>query len=427
MFVASAALLPQASSAAGPLDLLFTGITLVAVVFTVGVFLAITFLTVRYRRGAKVDRSNAPTHNIPIELAWTFIPAGIAVGIFAWSAFLYFRNSNPPPGAMDVYVVGKQWMWKAQQPNGRWENNQLHVPVGKPVRLTLTSEDVIHSFFVPAFRLKMDVIPGQYTQMWFTPTKPGTYRLFCAEFCGTLHSTMIGEVIVQEPAEYQAWLNQGPTPESLAESGARLFRAHGCSGCHAPNASVRAPLLEGVYNSTVPVQIPKPGVPLEQVQATTVLADSAYIHDSIVFPEKMVRGGFRPIMPSYRNRISEEEILQIVSYIKTLANQPVGTTGTGGDMRPSRVPSPEEYKARTGFTPSNMNQIQGGNNRPTPGQPGRPGGGQPGSSQPVRPSGQPSGVGGNRPGVTDTNSPTDSGATETAPRPLPGGPTGGNQ
>lgn len=349
----------QASTIAPEMDLLYLAITGVAVFFTIGIFIAVVFLAVKYRRGAKVDRSRPPQYNHVVEFVWTVVPLGIAMGIFVWSASLYFRAVRVPPGAMDIHVVGKQWMWKMQHPNGRWENNELHLPVGRPIQLTMTSEDVIHSFYVPAFRLKQDVVPGQFTKMWFTPTQPGTYHLFCAEFCGTLHSQMVGTVYVMDPADYERWLAEGPGQETVAAAGARLFRKHGCSGCHAANSSVRAPLLEGKFGRPVPVQRPKAGVPLEQVQAETIIMDQRYIHDSIVLPEQEVAAGFRPIMPSYKNRISEEEIFQIVHYIKSLgaASQPqAGGTRQDNTNRLTR----EDYEARTGFEPENMGRITGG-------------------------------------------------------------------
>lgn len=348
----------QASSIAGDIDAVALFVTLVAVFFSVGIAVAIILFAVKYRRGARVDRSNAPLHSVPVEIAWTVIPLIIALSIFGWASTLYFRHMQVPPGAMEVYVVGKQWMWKLQHPEGRWEMNELHVPVGKPVVLTMTSEDVIHSFYVPAFRLKQDVIPGQFTQLWFTPTKPGTYHLFCAEFCGAFHSTMVGTVTVMEPDEYAKWLTTGNVQQTFAEVGAQLFRQYGCSGCHAGNSSVKAPPLEGIFDKSVPVQIPRPGTPLEQIPATTVVADTKYIHDSIVQPEKLIAAGYRNIMPSFRNRLTEEQIFALVHYIRSMAEQAPPARGSRGDVTGL---TPEDYKARIGFVPDNIKQITGGN------------------------------------------------------------------
>jgi cytochrome c oxidase subunit II len=353
-----ALLAPNASTAAAPIDTLFWGITAVAVFFAVAIFLIIIVLSVHYRRGNHVDRSRAPQYHLPIELAWTIIPLGIAMVLFAWSSTLFFTRSKVPKGAMEIYVVGKQWMWKMQHPQGRWENNELHVPVGVPIVLTMTSEDVIHSFYVPAFRLKQDVIPGQYTQMWFQATEPGTYHLFCAEFCGTLHSTMVGSVIVQEKAEYEKWLESGPQQPSLAAEGAKLFTARGCAGCHGANGVARAPRLEGIYGKSIPVQIPKSGQKVAEVPATTTIANAMYIHDSILEPEKMVAAGYKPIMPSYQNRISEEQILKLVAYIKSLSNSDASRSGFAGDREKATL-SDEDYKARIGFVPENRKKMRG--------------------------------------------------------------------
>lgn len=350
-------ILAGASTVANDIDLHFWAITSVAVFFSLLIAVGIVTLGVKYRQGAKADRSRPPQYNVPIELAWTIIPLGIAMGIFVWSASLYFRQAKVPEGALEIQVVGKQWMWKLQHPTGRWENNELHVPLGRPVVLNMTSEDVIHAFYVPEFRVKQDVIPGQFTRMWFTPTRAGTYRLYCAEFCGTLHSTMIGTVFVQEPADYERWLAEGKHTESVAAEGERLFRMHGCSGCHGANSSVRAPLLEGIYGRMIPVQIVQPGKPLEQTQATTIEADLRYIHDSIVLPEKEIAAGYKPIMPTFKNRLTEEEILKLIAYIRSLAPKNAAEQGRADNS--GRL-SEEDYRARTGFVPPNMNQLRGG-------------------------------------------------------------------
>jgi cytochrome c oxidase subunit 2 len=356
-------LLPSASTAAGGIDLLFWAITLVSAFFSLGICAAIVYFAVRYRRGHRVDRSNAPAHNDTIELVWTVVPLVIALVLFFWAAIVYFIDVRPPRGAMEIYCVGKQWMWKLQHPEGRWEMNEMHVPVGKPVVLTMTSEDVIHSFFVPAFRLKMDVFPGQYTQMWFTATRTGTYPLYCAEFCGTLHSKMTGTVTVMEPADYERWLSEGTVSETMATAGAKLFQQLGCSGCHGGNGSVRAPLLNGIYGGPVAVQLPPPGMDIKddkalaRIPATTVIADARYIHDSILLPDKEIAAGYKPVMPSFEKRLSEEQIMQLIAYIRSLA------TGTGTSVGPMRGPqqplSREEYKTRTGFVPKNIKKLTG--------------------------------------------------------------------
>jgi cytochrome c oxidase subunit 2 len=357
---------PTASSEAGPIDLVIWAINVIAIVFSLLIVVGIVYFSVKYRRGHMVDRSNPPLENLPIEIAWTVIPTLIVIVIFIWSSAVYLANKRMPAGATEITLVGKQWMWKLQHPEGRWEMNELHVPIGRPITLTMTSEDVIHSFFVPEFRLHQDVVPGEYTQTWFTPTRVGVYSLFCSQFCGTDHSKMVGKVYVMAPADYENWLSTGSTQQTLAQEGGRLFIQHGCSGCHGGNGSVRAPFLEGIYGKPVAVQIPPEGLTgsaliarLPKIQATTIIADNRYIHDSIVLPEKEIAAGYRPIMPAFKNRLTEEEIFKLVAYIRSLGN----ITGAGIMSRqgpPTRTLSPEEYKARVGFTPSNIKALTGG-------------------------------------------------------------------
>ena len=302
---------PEASTVAGRVDDLMAGITLIGLAFGLGVALVVIAFTVRYRRGTRVNRVLPGHEGIALELTWTIIPLIICLGMFVWSTSVYFTLVRAPKDSMEVYVVGKQWMWKLQQPNGRWEMNELHVPVGRPVKLTMISEDVIHDFFVPAFRVKMDVVPGRYTELWFQATKTGKYHIFCSQYCGTNHAIMGGYVHVMEPADYQRWLQQGTPSTSFASAGERLFRDLGCTGCHGPNASVRAPNLEGIYGQNVAVQIPGGGTTVEK-------ADYRYLHDSIILPEKEIAAGYQPIMPSFKGRVSEEEVLQLIDYIKSL-------------------------------------------------------------------------------------------------------------
>ena len=315
---------PSASSFSGQVDALMLGITLVGLFFAVGVAIAIIFFAIRYRRGSRVNRVLPGHEGIALELTWTIIPTIIALGLFVWATSVYFTIARAPKDAMEVYVVGKQWMWKLQQPNGRWEMNELHIPIGQAVKLTMISEDVIHDFGIPAFRVKMDVVPGRYTQMWFKPTKTGRFHIFCSQYCGTNHAIMGGYVHVMEPAAYQKWLSQGNVNTSLATAGERLFRNLGCTGCHGPNASVRAPNLEGIYDQNVAVQIPGAG---NQV----VKADYRYLHDSIILPEKEIASGYQPIMPSYKGRATEEEVLQLIDYIKSLGT----SNGTGNGLAKS--------------------------------------------------------------------------------------------
>lgn len=302
---------PQASTVAARSDAVTLVITLVGLVFALGVAITIAWFAVKYRKGNRVNRVLPGHEGVALELTWTIIPLIIAIGLFVWSTSVYFSIARVPNNAMEVYVVGKQWMWKLQQPNGRWEMNELHVPLGRAVKLTMISEDVIHDFFIPAFRVKMDVVPGRYTQLWFQPTQTGRFHIFCSQYCGTNHAIMGGYVHVMKPADYQKWLEQGNVDKTVASNGERLFRSLGCTGCHGANSSVRAPSLVGLYNQNRPIQIPGGG-------NRVVKADYRYLHDAIILPEKEIAAGYQPIMPSYKGRVSEEEVLQLVDYIKTM-------------------------------------------------------------------------------------------------------------
>ena len=296
-----------ASTVADQVDLLTLVFALLTIFFTAIVAAAALYFAIKYRRGSTADRSNPIAGNLKLELTWTIIPLIMAIGAFTWAASVYFNIIHPPEGAMEVSVTGRQWMWKIQHPTGHREINELHVPVGQPVRLTMTSQDVIHSFYVPAFRVKQDVVPGMYSHLWFEATEPGEYHLFCTEYCGTEHSRMIGTVYVMDPKDYEAWLRSGNVSESMVQVGERLFRDKGCSGCHAGGSSVRAPLLNGVYGGPVPLD-----------DGSVVTADDMYIRDSILLPKKQVVGGYKPIMPTYQGQLSEEEVFQLIAYIKSL-------------------------------------------------------------------------------------------------------------
>jgi cytochrome c oxidase subunit 2 len=349
-------LIPSASTTSPAYDTLFWAIHLVALIFGGGVFAMITFLTIRYRRGARVNRQLAEHEGIALELTWTIIPLIILVALFVWSASAYFTMIRVPRGAMEVTVVGKQWMWKLQQPNGRWEMNELHVPLGKPVKLTMISEDVIHDFGIPAFRIKQDVIPGKYTQMWFEATQEGRYRIFCSQYCGTKHSIMAGFVHVMKPADYQAWLAQGNVQGTMASNGEQLFRQNGCTGCHGANSNVRAPSLEGLWNKPRPVQVREPdGTYVDRV----ITADFRYIHDSIVLPEKEIAAGYRSIMPTYRGQLSEEEIAQLVDYIRSLSTSNGTANGSAKNYIPEKASSYGSDETTTGVPRANPNDNLG--------------------------------------------------------------------
>jgi len=252
-----------------------------------------------------------------LEIGWTVIPLGIMMLMFVGGALLYFHMRTPPRDAAEVYVVAKQWMWKLEHAEGQMELNELHVPVDRNVRLIMTSQDVIHSFFVPAFRVKMDVVPGRYTTMWFRATKTGTYHLFCAQFCGTMHSGMIGQVVVMDPKDYQAWMSGGPVTGSLAENGQKLFQQFGCSTCHRSDVQGRGPALVGLF-----------GKPVQLQDGRTVTADEDYIRESIVNSQAKIVSGFQPIMPVFQGQISDEQLNALVAYVKSLSQAPAGQAGT---------------------------------------------------------------------------------------------------
>ncbi len=304
---------PTASTIAREVDALFWFLVIVATVAVTGVATAIVVFMLRYRRrpGGPV---NPPTvrGSYVLEIIWSAIPFVVVMVMFFWGASLFARMHQPPADALPIWVVGRQWMWKLQHPQGRSEINELHVPVGRPVRLTLTSEDVIHSFYVPAFRVKQDAVPGRYTSLWFEATRVGEYHLFCAEYCGTLHSGMIGRVVVMEPADYQAWLQGEAAPPGFAavtpaEAGAALFQRHGCTTCHRDEAGTGPPLA-GVFGSRVTL-----------ADGTTVVADETYLRESILDPRARVVAGYEPVMPTYRGVLNEEGIVQLIEFLKSLA------------------------------------------------------------------------------------------------------------
>jgi cytochrome c oxidase subunit II len=300
---------PQASNFAGPVDALALFMLVGSGLITLGIFLAIVVFCVRYRRRYGNEVARAVGRTTPIELAWTIIPAGLALIPFAWGASIYLHEAQPPADAIEVYVVAKQWMWKSQQADGQAEINGLHVPEGRAVKLTMTSQDVIHSFAVPAFRLRADVLPGRFTTLWFQADAPGEYRLYCSEYCGTDHARMLGTITVLRAADYAAWLTSGATASySPAARGRELFRLHGCIDCHERG---RAPNLEGVFGSRVLLS-----------DGSTVTADENYVRESILQPGAKIVNGFQPIMPSFAGQLSDEDLLNLIQYIKSIGSSP---------------------------------------------------------------------------------------------------------
>lgn len=307
---------PSASTVSVEQDLLFLYVLGVCLFFALLVFALLTIFAVKYRRRSEDQVVRQVEGNLALELFWTAIPLVLVMSFFAWGADLFFRIRRAPADPLEVYVVAKQWMWKIQHQQGPREINNLHIPVGVPVKLTMTSEDVIHSFYVPAFRVKQDVLPGRYTTLWFEATKPGTYHLFCTEYCGTDHAGMGGSVIVMEREEYEAWLGGGKAGESLTVAGERLFGQLGCITCHGELPGARGPSLRGVYNHEVTL-----------ATGQVVIADDAYLRESIMAPQEKVVAGYEPIMPQYPGVISEEGLLQLIAYIRSLAPPPSDAAG----------------------------------------------------------------------------------------------------
>ena len=322
----------QASAQAGQVDAVFFFLCAVSAFFALLIALMVVVFAIRFRRRREDEVGEAIHGSIPLELAWTIIPLGITMVMFVWGAQIFFHLTRPPKGAMEVYVVGKQWMWKVQHLDGAREINELHVPVGRPVKLYLGSEDVIHDFFVPAFRVKADVIPGRYNTMWFTATKPGRYHIFCSQYCGTKHSAMIGWVTAMTPSDYQAWLSGGPAGGgTMAEVGAKLFQDLACATCHLENGQGRGPVLKGVYGTTVTL-----------ANGQTVTMDDAYIRESVLNPQAKVVAGFQPIMPTFQGLVSEEQLLQLIAYVKSLSGTPPGAAAPGAAA--TQAPSGEAVK-----------------------------------------------------------------------------------
>jgi cytochrome c oxidase subunit 2 len=286
----------------------------VAVFFSLGIFCSIFYFAIRYRRRSANELPRPIHGGMALEILWSVIPFGLTMVMFTWGASIYFNESRPPDNALDIYVVGKQWMWKLEHLGGQREINELHIPVGRAVRLTMTSEDAIHSFFVPAFRTKQDAVPGRYTTTWFTPTKAGKYHLFCAEYCGTNHSRMGGWVYFMEPRDYEAWLSGGTSGGSLAENGQKLFDELACGNCHKPDGSGRCPSLTGLFGKTV-----------QLVGGATVKADEGYIRESILQPQAKIVAGYGPIMPTFQGLVTEEGVMQLIEYIKSLGPPPAAT------------------------------------------------------------------------------------------------------
>lgn len=328
-------LIPEsASTFSWRVDALYFYLSGVTLFFSLLISATLIFFVIRYRRRTpyEIPRPVAGSHKL--ETLWTVIPFLIAMTMFGWGARLYFEQYKPPQNAMEIYVVGKQWMWKLQHATGQREINELHIPVGRKVKLIMTSEDVIHDFFVPAFRTKADVVPGRYTTIWFEATKPGKYHLLCAEYCGMNHSGMTGSVYVMEPREFDNWLSGNAGNASPAAAGRELFQTLGCASCHGANGEGgRGPTLAGLIGRQTPLE-----------GGQSIKADEAYIRESILNPQAKIVAGFPPIMPTFQGQVSEDQLVQLVAFIKSLSpggtTAPAGTGAGAASQAATPLPSP---------------------------------------------------------------------------------------
>lgn len=290
-------------------DLYIAELAVCALIMLTVVGMMLTFC-IRYRRGSTVSRAGLAQRGWHLEIGWTSATLAAFLVLFVWGVSIYLWLYQTPPGDLQIYVVGKQWMWKFEHPGGQREIDALHVPVNKTIRLVLASQDVVHSFFVPAFRVKHDVVPGTYETVWFKATQIGSYRLECSEFCGTQHAHMGGQIVVMEPADYAAWLTREGEHGSLAQQGETVYRAHGCSGCHGANSTVHAPSLVGLYGTLVHLQ-----------DGSVRRADEQYLRDCLLIPRTFTVAGYPPIMPSFAGQLGEDELLKLIAYIKSLGTK----------------------------------------------------------------------------------------------------------
>ena len=342
----------QASKFAEDLDPLFWVLVFLTVVFTGIVLAMLMYFAVKYRRGSKADRTRPIDEHHMFELVSSVVPLLLGLGVFIWGAKLFANVFGPaPPNSLEVFVIGKQWMWHLQHSSGVSENAELHISVGRPVKPTMISQDVIHDFFVPEFRIHMDVVPGRYTSTWFEPTKVGKYRIFCAQFCGTRHSEMTGHVYVMAPDDYARWLANGGNTvgpmQTMEEAGAVLYDQHGCGQCHDLGGSQRGPSLVGLYGSKVTLK-----------DGRTTVADDIYLRKSIINPSEDIAEKYQQVMPSYKGQLTEEQLLQLIAYIRSLSGR---SLQSAEPAPPGSVPraAPPRPAATTGTT----NELSNRTNR----------------------------------------------------------------
>lgn len=339
-------LVAPASAVAVEYDWLFWILVVVCGAVALAIAVFVIYCAMRFHRIRENELPPQIQGSLKLEVTWTVIPLILFLGMFAWGASLYFEMERPPANATEVYIVARQWMWKAQYLDGRREIDELHVPLGRPVKLIMTSEDVIHSFFVPAFRVKQDVLPNRYTTVWFEPTKAGKYHLFCAEYCGAKHSGMIGYIYAMEPHEYAAWLANGAAEGSLASTGEKMFHQFGCSNCHHFDGRGPCPDLRGLYRR-----------PVQLTTGDTVIADESYIRESIVDPAAKIVAGFSNYMPVFKDVVTEDQLVELIAYIKAIGPPP-------GTQQPSSAgEAPQSYGETPGISGNGPSGITTDQNR----------------------------------------------------------------
>src|SRR5277367_5238144 len=330
----ASALFPREASTIAPYaDALYFFLLTITVIGLVLVATLVFGFSIRYRQSNHPVAEQVEGSTL-LEATWTIIPLALFLVVFVWGALLYFRIYTPPANSMNIYIVGKQWMWKAEHPGGQHEINALHVPTGRPVQLTMISQDVFHSFSIPDFRVKREVIPGRYSTVWFNATTPGTYHIFCTQYCGTNHSVMIGEVTAMSPDDYEKWTQTSTSGTSLSQNGERLFASMGCNACHSGSAAARGPNLAGVYGSK-----------LQLTNGSEVLVNDAYLRDAILNPSQNITAGYAPIMPTYQGQSSEDGLIDLVEYIKSMqSNYRVQQTLTTSESNQAAPTTPGVVK-----------------------------------------------------------------------------------
>lgn len=308
---------PAATNMAGEIDEIFAVWCAVLFLLVAPVFVFMTYCAVKYRAGRVADRGQREARNVALEMSWIIVPAIVSLVFFFWAGAIYLRQQNPPPNAMQITALGRQWMWKFQHPDGQSEINDLHVPVGVPVRVNIYSQDVVHSLYIPALRLQEEAVPGRTTLLWFKADRVGAYNLYCSELCGADHALMAGVLYVMSKADYEQWLKQNGAEQTLVAAGKTLFTSYGCAGCHSPASTVHAPSLAGLYGRVVPLS-----------NGTVIRADEAYIHDHILYPDRQVPAGYKTLMPSYAGKISDADLQKLVAYVESLGPGDAEDTGS---------------------------------------------------------------------------------------------------